>query len=218
MIQIEATQYGSGVTLWGDQFDLSHLLDTIYALADEHLLGESISYFLLGLAHEIRHAGMGNRLKKDFEEGAETISYRGVRILWPHIIMQIAMLRDAAKYKPTSANHQADLYRLESAIQATLLSYDEKAGKKCIDLMPTLGLIRPDYPLLFIELQTEEFLTETKPGILRIKALPRYLENLSPMSEAYRIFEAQLKHRAQQENCEPADFSRLNRDEVDFKW
>ena len=131
MIFIQPTRYGAGITLWGDPFDLDHIRDTIYACADETIWGEPVAFFLLALAYDVRHACQGDRLEKQFSsDGVDTVTYRGVQILWPYFLVQLGFLRKAAGYQSTTKAQQADIYRLEHETENALISYDASVGDR----------------------------------------------------------------------------------------
>ena len=52
------------------------------------------------------------------------MKYRGVRILWPIFLPQLAMLRHYAGYRTTDHRDQACLYLLEDCAITSLLAFD----------------------------------------------------------------------------------------------
>jgi hypothetical protein len=218
MLIIEPTRYGAGIILWGDSLDLEHLLETIYHVAQEETLGQDVYHFLLGLAYDVRHAFQGDRLVKQIDTLAlDEIEYLGEQILWPYFLIQMGILRQGAAYVPTSAAHQADIYRLEYATEQALLDYDTATGRELIVLSRMVSQLPRDYLVEFISDLTYDWIVNSKPGKARFKKLPALLKKCSPYSNEYQRFAEHAHEIAEEKGCSPFDLS-IEHDWPDFKW
>lgn len=64
MIKAEVTKNYNGITISGDYYDLSELVDAIYTITNIYDTSDkyyTFSTFFLGLCYDIRHASMGDR-------------------------------------------------------------------------------------------------------------------------------------------------------------
>jgi hypothetical protein len=218
MLFLHPTEFGAGVTLWGDAYDLEHLYDTIHAIDNDQILGSGVSDFLLGLAYDIRHAYQDERLVKLFDSNhPEKIHYKGVQILWPIFLVQVSLLRHAASYHPTTRAQQADLYRLEAITEKALFDYEPVTGKECMELLPLMGALPKDYLVEFISVASKEYVLEGKTGKPRFRKLPKILRKIWWMSDEYKVFKAELEKLAQEKGCRPEELTTMD-DWEDFKW
>lgn len=218
MLTGHSTKYGAGITLWGDYRDLDHLRDTIYHLADDDALGGQLTHYVLGLAYDVRHAAQGDRLEETFGfDELDSVTYRGVQILWPYFLTQVSLLRRAAAHKVTTKAHQADLMRLESVAEEALVAYDAEVGRQCLERLPLLGQLPADYLVEFSTEVTREYVCEGPAGKQRFRKLPDVLSRLSSLSPEYREFRQKLKDIAKEQGCRPEELS--NKVEwPSFKW
>jgi len=136
MLTSSPTKHGAGITLYGDFLDLDTLYNTIHKIAEEGFAEEHTRNFILGLAYDIRKAKEKKReTKKLGIPKEETAKYKGVAILWPHFIPQVAMLRHYAGYRTTDHRDQACLYLLEDCVITSLLAFDPVVGKTCVEFL-----------------------------------------------------------------------------------
>jgi hypothetical protein len=97
MLTSSPTKQGAGIVLYGDFLDLDTLYNTIHKIAEEGFAEEHTRNFILGLAYDIRKAKEKKReVKKLGIAREDSARYKGVAILWPHVIPQVAMLRHYA--------------------------------------------------------------------------------------------------------------------------
>lgn len=217
MLMVHPTRYGAGVTLWGDAHDLAHLRDTIYDLSDEEAVGPALSALLLGLAYDVRHAYQRDRLEQTIGLGdLDATRYRGCQILWPYFLVQVSLLRHAAGYRPTTAGHQADLYRLEAATAAALQEADAQVAQACLELLPHVGDLPHGYLVSFIDVQVRHYLSGPG-GKRRLARLPALLRSLQWLGPEYREYERQLKLIAEEKGCQPADLEDAG-EWPEFRW
>lgn len=103
------------MTLWGDYYDLNNLCDTVSQISESVVLKESsMSDYVLGLNYDIRHAYQDMRESEQFgRDELSRVKYNGVKISWPHFIIQVGLLRLAASFITTNSDQQSNLFRLE---------------------------------------------------------------------------------------------------------
>jgi hypothetical protein len=220
MITSKPTRYGAGIILYGDYWDLKNLHDLIHRLSAGVPLENSVlSDFILALAYDIRHAYQGDRLEETFgHDELDTVQYRGVKILWPIIIPQIALLRWAAGFHPTSRLDQAELFILEHCIENSLREYDPNIGPLVFELRTMFEGMRSDYYTQFFWEMARQYVLEGKAGKARFKRLPEILRKLSPFSRDYKEFSVFLEKTAKEKNASPHKLEFFDFDDPDFKW
>jgi hypothetical protein len=208
MLSAEPTKYYTGLTLYGDYWDLDSLRDTICFLADTPQLDENQSTFLMALANDVRKAYEEKRKK----ETIGPVTYFGVNIFWTVFLFQIAMLRNLAAHVPTNKEHQSNLYRLEACAEAALMKADPKAGQESLDLCKHLYMNWDFISGEQIRYCTKCFIAETRQGKARFKSLPKYLKKiLHYLHEDILAFAGQ-----EQKSSMKNDFD--NSDWPDFEW
>lgn len=203
MLISEPTKYGAGIIIYGDYWDLRNLYNTIHELSEGIPLEKNFSEFVLGLAYEIRHAYQKDRGEKTFGvDEYDTVTYRGVSILWPIILSQTGLLRWSASFHPTNREHQANLFRLESCIQAALQSYDSVVGQQCFEWLTLFHGFPDNYLIEFFYERTKAYLFENRHGKSRFKRLPSILKSLTTISGEYQEFSSYLYNLAEEKKCE----------------
>ncbi len=206
MLRSEPTRYGAGITLYGDYYDLRSLHDTIHDLSKGSPLIYSLEEFLLGLAYDVRHAYQKDRKVETFgSDQYDQVTYGGVDLLWPIVLVQIRMLRWAAAFHPTTREHQSNLSRLESCAEQSLKEYDLLIGEKCVEWLNFFNGFPPTYLPEFISDVTKKYLFESKGGKQRFRRLPGILGMVHPMSEEYRAFEEEIRAIAKEKGCKPEE-------------
>lgn len=91
---IPSRRINAGFVLWGDSEALDELHQLIHFLVDESPLIEGKDGFMLSLAYDIRKAREGCRRTEQYEyESQDTYNIYGVELLWPLILIQLALLR-----------------------------------------------------------------------------------------------------------------------------
>lgn len=99
MLRYELTPNNAGFVLWGDSEALDELHQLIHFLVDESPLIEGKDGFMLSLAYDIRKAREGCRRTEQYEyEGHDTYNIYGVELLWPLILIQLALFRRSMAY------------------------------------------------------------------------------------------------------------------------
>lgn len=212
------TEYGAGVSLWGDYKDLTSLHETIHSVVENSPINNGLQETVLGLAYDIRHAYQGDREERSFgHDEYDTIKYRGERILWPVVLFQVKLLRYCATFKPTTKDQQANLYRLESCIENALLEYDDNSGRRCVEWLNSPPLFATQNYISNYVVEIAYKYIQLPSGKSRFSELPELLSQFSPISEEYRAFEKYIKEIAKEKRCDPDDLQDL-REWPDFEW
>lgn len=216
MLTSAPTKFGAGITVYGDFLDIDSVHRTIHKIASEDVVEERISNFILGLAYDLRKAKENKReTRKLGIDKNDAVNYKGVAVLWPYFLVQVAMLRRYAGYRNTDQRDQACLYLLEACAINSLLAFDLKAGRECIELFLNFPPFPSDYLFEFLNDCARRFVS--LPGKRRFQELPRLLKSMLWMSSDYAAFERLLKENAEKQGCSPHDLHDT-RDWPDFKW
>ena len=216
MLTSAPTQFGTGITLYGDFLDLDTVHHTIHKIAGEGFHEGHIGNFMLGLAYDLRKAKEKQReVRKLGTEKEDSVNYKGVDVLWPYFLVQVALLRHYAGYRDTDRKDQACLYLLESCAITSLLAHDPKVGKECAELFLNFPTPPNDYLFQFFEDRARRFVCT--PEKKRFQELPALLRSLWWMSSEYDAFVGKLKDHAEKQGCSPREL-RDKRDWPDFRW
>lgn len=202
MLTSAPTKHGAGITLYGDYFDLEALYQTIHKIAAEGFVEERAREFLFGLAYDVRKAKDRQREQRKFGIEKDTVKYRGVRVLWPHFLPQLALLRHCAGYRNTDHRDQACLYLLEDCAITSLLAFDAKIGKECATLLLNFPPFPNDYFFEFCSVCARKYITATS-GIKRFRKLPDMLRTIFWVSPEYQAFAKKMEAAAKEQGCSP---------------
>jgi len=218
MLVAKPTRYGAGATIYGDYYDLRGLHETIHSLVRDAPIKEVTSEFVLGLAYDLRHAYQGDRETEAFGvDELDTVKYAGVRVLWPILIPQVALLRWSASFAPTTKADQANLYRLEYCAESSLSEYDPKTGALCVELFSLFHGLPEDYLFEFVTECARRYIVEGPAGKSRFRRLPTILRMLAPMSSEYRDFRDRIMRIASEKGCNAHELQAKD-DWPAFRW
>ncbi|HFP9203864.1 MULTISPECIES: DUF6904 family protein [Klebsiella/Raoultella group] len=121
MLRYELTPNNAGFVLWGDSEALDELHQLIHFLVDESPLIEGKDGFMLSLAYDIRKAREGCRRTEQYEyESQDTYHIYGVELLWPLILIQLALFRRSMSYIQVNKNHLLLMYSFEHILESAL--------------------------------------------------------------------------------------------------
>jgi len=216
MLTSSPTKYGAGITLYGDFLDLGTVRETIVKIVDERWMEENVRQFVLALAYDLRKAKEKKReTKKLGIEKEDTVRYRGVSILWPHFLPQVALLRQYAAYRDTDHRDQACLYMLEDCAITSLLAFDPAVGKACAEFLLRFPLFPNDYLFEFCDECCKRYVEI--PGKRRFHELPVLLRSMWWISEEYKEFAEDLEQRAKELGCSPQELHDKG-EWPDFQW
>ncbi|MEP0007083.1 MAG: hypothetical protein ABJ387_13715 [Balneola sp.] len=215
MITIKPTEKGAGIELYGDYNDLKSLYDTILYLVDDNYIHTQIGDFIFGFSYEIRHAYQRDRLIETFGfDKYDTVNYTGTKILWPHLLIYLALLRYSAGMKSTDKEVQSNLYRIEHEVENCISQSFGQHSHDLINLYPTMDMINTkNYLVQFIDYQSERFVSDFKTKTKRINNLKSILLDISPLSDGYVEFEKHLNKIAKEKNCSPHELQ-----DPFYKW
>jgi hypothetical protein len=218
MLTAHTTKRGSGVTLYGDCYDLQSLHETVHYLCEGVPLSPTFREFVLGFAYDVRHAYQGDRNTLAIGVMEDPIvKYHGFPTLWPYFLVDVGLLRWAAGLHSTTRSHQADLFRLEACTQQALLAYDRSIGEKCWEWLVRFGGFPDDYLIDFVCHCTRFYVTETEPGKPRFAALPHVLRTLWPLSDQFQEFREKAEETAKELGCDPRDLTDES-EWPEFEW
>lgn len=76
---------------------------------------------MLSLAYDIRKAREGCRRTEQYEyEGHDTYNIYGVELLWPLVLIQLALFRRSMSYIQVNKNHLSLMYSFEHILESAL--------------------------------------------------------------------------------------------------
>jgi len=104
---------------------------------------------MLGLAYDIRKANEKSREEREFGIDEDKVTYRSVSVLWPFFLPQLAQLRHYAGYRNTDHRDQGSLYLLEDCAITSLLAFDPRIRKECVQLLLNFPTFPNDYLFQF---------------------------------------------------------------------
>jgi hypothetical protein len=217
MIIAEPTKHGTGVTLFGDYWDLRSLHDTVCHLGEGPPLSENMSDFVLNLADDIEQAGeKGGETRVFGDNDHDRVTYRGVSVIWPTFLFAVGLLHWSAGFRKVSKDHQADLYRLSACVEDALTAYDPIVGKICFQWFEKFTGFSKTYSPQFVFHVALNYVSG-KPGKPRFAKLPEFLQMLSPASAEYKSFIDHMAKIAKENKCVPEDIEYLV-ECPKFKW
>ena len=156
------TEYGTGIEIFGDYWDLKSLYDTVHSLNETEEQDTPGYVLFMEFAFEIRIAN-DNRRETDISDFAdELIIYRGFKIFWTNLIVIVKRLREISGIMKTTPDIQADIYRLESIVEKCLKTYDPIIGGQIFNWLSISEIPSTEYMDLLVmkitykNLQTED--------------------------------------------------------------
>lgn len=213
MLQFKLTPHYAGVTLWGDFEVLDRLHTFIHHVVDESSHIEDKEGFVLGLAYDLRKAFQGQR-NQDYRTHSEDDRCRiyGVEVLWPLLLVQIGVLRQAMAFTPTSKLDQALMFELEYVVESALRMAIPVTADEVIHRMSRIGsapYMHLDNVLdsrcrYFIELPVKQ----------RLVTLPKLMETFDPMYG----FLAGARSGMKSDIIQPDAFVNGKQKWPDFEW
>ena len=213
------TKYGAGMELMGDFWDLSNLHKTIHRIVSGSRMNQKVGDFILGLAYEIKYAYQGMREDRPMGTSVlDTVNYKGVKLLWPWLLFQTALLRWSASFQPTTKEDQADLYRLEHCVERSLIMYEPQIARECMQWLSSFPGVPDDYLFEYAtEVGYQYVFGGGKVGKSRFKKLPDALYALTILNPSYKQFEWYIAGLARQKGCRVEDLVDLSL-WPNFKW
>lgn len=183
MIEFELSPHHAGVTLWGEYDALRRLHTFIHRVVEESLYIERKDGFVLALAYDFRKA-YENQREHAYRSNAEGKKIRiyGVGIVWPMILVQVGVLRQALAFMPTNKLDQSLMFELEYAVELALQKALPTLTHEEIDRM-IYGICGGPYNHLENILDSRCRYFVGLPPEKRLKSLPILMNTFNPMHE-----------------------------------
>ena len=178
MLEFELTPKHAGIRLWGDTWTLQRIHEVLHKINEQSPVIEDKEGFFLGLAYDIRKAYEGQREKKTRTFFEDKYKIYGVEILWPVLIAQVGLLREAMSFVPTTRNDQIVAYELEYLIECAANKALPGRGEEIISLMYRIGSYQKHIEEV-LDSRCRYFID--LPLAKRLKMLPSILESFNPM-------------------------------------
>lgn len=180
MLEFELTPKHAGLRLWGDYFALKRLYDFVHHVVEESSAIEDKEGFVLGLAYDIRKAFQGQRSRSfRADPNDDGCHVYGVEILWPVLLVQVALLRQALAFIPTNRLDQAIMFELEHVVEAAVRKAMPITADEVIHRMQRIGTAPYTHLDSVLGSRCRYFIE--RPAKERLKVLPRLMETLDPM-------------------------------------
>lgn len=185
MLLYDLSPNNLGMTLWGDFPTLVQLYKTIDEINEGSTLIEDKDGLLFALENNINRAFGG---KKEVKEEiiathppyTHSCVMYGVRMVWPLILTQISLLRQAMAFMPTTKLQQASVYELEYIVEKGL---QEAMGIEADEALSKLDCIHGSYKHIAETYNSRCVYFLKLPPESRLMLLPRIIESFDPMYE-----------------------------------
>lgn len=180
MLEFKLTPHHAGVTLWGDFEALDRLHTFIHHVVEESGYIEDKEGFVLGLAYDVRKAFQGQR-SQDYRAHSEDDRCRiyGVEVLWPVLLVQIGVLRQAMAFMPTNKLDQALMFELEYVVESALRTAIPVTADEVIHRIGCIGSASYMHLDSVLDSRCRYFIE--LPAKQRLKTLPKLMETFDPM-------------------------------------
>ncbi|PKY09683.1 hypothetical protein B1757_13855 [Acidithiobacillus marinus] len=183
MIEFELSPHHAGVTLWGEYDALRRLHTFIHRVVEESIFIERKDGFVLALAYDFRKA-YENQRERTYRSNAEDQKIRiyGVGIVWPMLLVQVGVLRQALAFMPGNKLDQSLMFELEYVVELALQKALPTLTHEEIDRM-IYGMSGGPYKHLENILDSRcRYFVGLSPE-KRLKSLPMLMETFNPMHE-----------------------------------
>lgn len=213
MLEYQLTPHHAGVALWGDFATLDRLHGFVHHVVEESNYIEDKEGFVLGLAYDLRKAFEGQR-SQDYRGVSEDDRYRiyGVEILWPVLLVQVGVLRQAMAFIPTNKLDHAIMFELEHVVESAVRAAMPVTADEVIHRMGCIGSASYIHLDTVLDSRCRYFIEV--PPKQRLKMLPKVMETLDPM---YSLF-AETRSNIRPGAISFDTFVDGKQDWPDFKW
>ena len=213
MLEYKLTPHHAGVALWGDFFTLDRLHEFIHHVVQESDYIEDKEGFVLGLAYDVRKAFQGQR-SQDYRGHSEDDRCRvyGVEILWPILLVQVGVLRQAMAFMPTNKLDHAIMFELEHVVESAVRAAMPITADEVIHRIRCIG--SASYMHLDSVLDSRSRYFIEVPPKQRLKVLPKLMETFDPMYG----FLVESGTRARSGVIPPSVFVNDGQGWPDFEW
>ena len=180
MLEFKLTRRHAGIALWGDYAALERAHEFVHRVVNESPVIEEKDGFVLGLAYDLRKALEGQRRKavRSDPDGSRSRIY-GVEILWPVILVQVGLLRQAMGFMPSNRLDQSIMFELEHVVESAARAAAPGMADEIIEWMRRIG--SAPYAHLAAVLDSRCLYFLECPPAKRLATLPRLMETFDPM-------------------------------------
>ena len=185
MLDFELTPNHAGIVLWGDYESLRRLNTFINHVVQESIIVPDKEGFVLRLAYDVRKAHDGQRkegYRNNLNESDRCRVY-GVEVLWPLLLVQVGILRQAMSYIPTNKLHQAYMFEMEHLVESALRVAIPNSADAIIEQVSAIGATNYNHLSNVIDSRCRYFIG--LPAMQRLNALLPLMQSLNPMHESY---------------------------------
>ena len=213
MLQFKLTPHHAGVTLWGDFEVLDRLHNFIHHVVNQSVHIEDKEGFVLGLAYDLRKAFQGQR-SQDYRTHSEDdrCCIYGVEVLWPLLLVQVGVLRQAIAFTPTSKLDQALMFELEYVVESALRMAIPVTADEVIQRMSRIGSAPYMHVDNVLDSRCRYFIE--LPAKQRLVTIPKLMETFDPMYG----FLASVRSGVKSDIIPPGAFVNCKKKWPDFKW
>lgn len=212
MLSFKLTPHHTGFALWGDYATLHRLHAFVHEVVAESSIIEDEESFVLGLAYDVRKAFEGQRSESYTDQGRDQCRTFGVEILWPVVLVQVAMLRHAMAFMQTSRLDQATMFELEHVVESAVRSATPGTADAIIHQMRQIGAMPYQHIETLLDSRCRYFIE--RPATKRLAVLSKLMESFDPMY----LFLARRGAKLQPGVIKPTDFDVGDKPWPDFKW
>ena len=140
MLEFKLTRHHAGLVLWGDYAALERAHGLVHRVVEESPVIDDKEGFVLGLAYDLRKAFEGQRSKafRSDPDGSRCRIY-GVEILWPVILVQVGLLRQAMGFIVTNRLDQSIMFELEHVVETAVRAAEPGRADEILEWMGRVG-------------------------------------------------------------------------------
>lgn len=180
MLEFRQTPNHAGLALWGDFDTLRRLHEFIHRVVEQSCVISDKEGFVLSLAFDVRKAYSGQRME-EFRGDSANERYRiyGVDILWPVLIAQVGVLRQALAFVPTNKLDQAIMFELEYHLETAIRQAMPDTADEVIQWIGRIGGNSYEQTDSVLDSRCRYFIG--LPSKERLPALPKLLETFDTM-------------------------------------
>ena len=213
MLEFKLTRHHAGLVLWGYYAALERAHGLVHRVVEESPVIDDKEGFVLGLAYDLRKAFEGQRSKafRSDPDGSRCRIY-GVEILWPVILVQVGLLRQAMGFIVTNRLDQSIMFELEHVVETAVRAAEPGRADEILEWMGRVGSAPYSHLAAVLDSRCRYFIE--CPPAKRLSTLPRLMETFDPMYE----FLAEHRLALRPGIISPEAFAGGDREWPDFKW
>ncbi|WP_394475174.1 DUF6904 family protein [Ralstonia mannitolilytica] len=214
MLEYRLTPNHAGVALWGDFAALERLHGFIHYVVQESVYIEDKDGFVLGLAYDVRKAFSGQRSvghRGDTKE--DRCRIYGVEVLWPMLLIQVGVLRQAMAFTPTNKLDQAIMFELEHVVESAVRAAMPVLADEVIHRALSAANVPYVHLAGVLDSRCRYFIA--LPPERRLKMLPTVMATFDPMNGYPTNSENTVRSDIV---IPPTAFTDSGGDWPDFKW